>query len=70
MRYDVRVVGPWVPAVAVDFPDLEVTYAGTAVVLSAELDQAALHGLLERLRVHGIELIEVKRSRRPRRSGG
>lgn len=67
MRYDVRVVGPWVPAVAADFPDLEVTYAGTAVVLSADLDQAALHGLLERLRVHGIELIEVKRARRAHR---
>jgi hypothetical protein len=67
MRYDVRVVGPWGPAVAADFPDLEVTYAGTAVVLSADLDQAALHGLLERLRVHGIELIEVKRARRARR---
>jgi hypothetical protein len=64
MRYDVRVVGPWVPTVAADFPDLEVTYAGAAVVLSADLDQAALHGLLERLRVHGIELIEVKRARR------
>ncbi len=67
MRYDVRVVGPWGPAVAADFPDLEVTYAGTVVVLSADLDQAALHGLLERLRVHGIELIEVKRARRARR---
>jgi hypothetical protein len=66
MRYDVRVVGPWVPAVAVDFPDLEVTYAESAVVLSADLDQAALHGLLERLRVHGIELIEVKRAHRRR----
>lgn len=67
MRYDVRVSGPWEPAVATDFPDLEVTYAGTAVVLSGDLDQAALHGLLERLRVHGIELLEVKRAHRPRR---
>jgi hypothetical protein len=67
MRYEIRVAGPWGPVEAADFPDLEVTYAETVVVLSADVDQAALHGLLERLRVHGIELIEVKRARRPRR---
>lgn len=42
---------------------LDVRTVGDTRVLSADLDQAALHGLLERIRVLRLQLIEVRRVR-------
>jgi len=63
VRYDIRISGAWSPTIADAFPDVEVSSHDGAIVLSADLDQAALHGLLERIRVAGLELIEVRRTR-------
>jgi hypothetical protein len=53
------------------FPDVDQHTDGTVLVLRAELDQAALHGLLERVRVLRLDLLDVRRSRsRPRRARG
>jgi hypothetical protein len=51
--------GPWVRAV---FDDTEVSVAGdTTVLRRAGTDQAALHGLLQRVRDLGLELLDVRR---------
>jgi hypothetical protein len=63
VRYEICVAGPWDQSVAAEFPDVDVAVEERSIVLSADLDQAALHGLLERIRVLGIELIEVRRAR-------
>jgi len=50
------------------FVDLDRQTDGHVVLLRGELDQAALHGLLERVRFFGLYLVDVRRSRSaPRR---
>ncbi len=58
------VAGPWVRA---SFDDTEVSVVGdTTVLRRAGADQAALHGLLQRIRDLGLELLDVHReSARP-----
>jgi hypothetical protein len=63
MRYDIRVAGHCDAATAEAFPEAEIVLAEGSTVLSADLDQAALHGMLERIRVRRIELLEVRRTR-------
>jgi hypothetical protein len=50
------------------FAGLEVTTEASSTLLRGNLDQAGLHGVLERARVLGIEVLEVRRVRRPRSS--
>lgn len=51
------------------FLDLEMRTDGRVLLLRGELDQAALHGLLERARALRLELLDVRRSRSaPRRA--
>ena len=51
--------GPWVRA---SFDDTEVSVVGdTTVLRRAGADQAALHGLLQRIRDLGLELLDVHR---------
>ena len=53
------VAGPWVRGV---FDDTEVSVVGdTTVLRRAEADQAALHGLLNRIQDLGLEIIDVHR---------
>ena len=67
-RYEVRLRDGG--ATADSFPDYEVTTAGHVVIVRGEFDQSALHGLLERIRVMRLELLDVRRTRgAPRRSG-
>jgi hypothetical protein len=63
MRYDIRIAGHLDAATAAEFPGADISAAAESIVLSADLDQAALHGLLERIRIRGIELLEVRRAR-------
>jgi hypothetical protein len=63
MRFEVRVRGDWTPAVAEQFGDFRVVRTSDGTVLSGDLDQAALHGLLERIRASGLELVDVRRPR-------
>lgn len=59
--YEIRVVGAIGPAAREAFRDLAVEVDPTTTVLTAELDQSALHAMLERVRALGLELVDVRR---------
>jgi hypothetical protein len=58
--YEIRVVGSLGPAARQAFAGLLVDVEPTATVLSGTFDQADLHGLLDRVRALGLELVDVK----------
>ena len=62
-RFTIRIAGEWTPELAERFGDVHAEVHPDHVVLTGELDQAGLHGLLERVRRAGLELIDVRRSR-------
>jgi hypothetical protein len=64
MQYVIRVAGVWDDAAADMLAGLEAHVEAEEILLSGDLDQAALNGFLERIRVLGLDLIEV----RPRRT--
>jgi hypothetical protein len=66
-RYEIRVAGHIDDAAAEAFAGLEVLPADDFTRVRGRMDQAALHGLLERIRRLGLELIDVRRAR-PQRS--
>ncbi len=62
-NYEVRVGGA-VPEDAADvFGGLATSRDGDVTVVRGELDQAALHGLLERIHARGLELLTARRIR-------
>ena len=61
--YEVRVVGSLGPAAREAFRGLAVDVEPTATVLTGEMDQAALLGLIDRVRALGLELLDVRRTR-------
>lgn len=63
-RYEIRFAGRPDDTARDAFAGLELVTDGTVTVISGDFDQAALHGLLERLRVLGLDVIEVRRARR------
>ena len=65
-RYEIRLAGQLDEASAAAFAGLDLTCSAAVTVVSGELDQAALHGMLERVRVLGLDLIEVRRVPGPR----
>ena len=67
MSFEIRVRGDWTATVAEQFAGAAARIEPDCVVLIADLDQAGLHGLLERVRVSGLELVDVRRSRPARR---
>jgi hypothetical protein len=61
-QFEIRVKGKVSPAVLSAFEGLHCSVAPIETVLSGPVaDQAALHGLLDRIQELGLELIEVRR---------
>jgi hypothetical protein len=60
--YKIRVIGSLGPATREAFADMMVEAEPTVTVLSARLDQAALHNVLDRVRALGLELVEIKQA--------
>lgn len=59
--YEIRVAGQFNEACAAAFAGLDVASRDGVVVITGEFDQAALHGLLERIRLLGLDLVEARR---------
>jgi hypothetical protein len=67
--YEIRVAGQFDEACAAAFAGLDVASDGGIMVITGEFDQAALHGLLERVRLLGLDVVEARRvSGPPRRA--
>ena len=60
--YEIRVIGSLGPAAREAFADMVVEVEPTITVLSGDLDQRALHALLDRVRALGLELVGVKQA--------
>ena len=68
-RYEIRVAGQLGDAASTAFAGLQVVSHGEVTVITGEFDQAALHGILERIRSLGLDLLEAQRlSGPPRRA--
>jgi hypothetical protein len=63
--YEIRVVGSLGPAAREAFADMLVEVEPTITVLSGDLDQPALHELLDRIRALGLELVGVRQALPP-----
>jgi hypothetical protein len=61
--YEIRVTGSIGPAAQEAFGGLAIDTEPPSTVLSGELDQAALHGLIDRVRALGLELVDIRRVR-------
>jgi hypothetical protein len=59
-HYEVIVRGRFGPAVAGAFDGLTATTANSSTVLRGAIDQAALHGVLERIDALGLELLDIR----------
>jgi hypothetical protein len=68
-RYEIRIAGELDEAAIAVFGDLDVSVHSAVTVVTGDFDQAALHGLLERIRLLGLDLVEARRvpGRRDRR---
>jgi hypothetical protein len=59
--YEITFAGQAVPAVVDAFDDFEVTVDKRSTTLRGDLvDQAALHGVIDRVGALGLELLEVR----------
>lgn len=64
--YEIRIAGVVPPEALLDFERLTASVEPVkTVVRGSRLDQAALHGLLARLETLGVQVLEVRRLRRP-----
>jgi len=62
-RYEIRIGGRLDERATAAFAGLDVTARGKGTVIRGEFDQAGLHGVLERIRFLGLDLVEVRRVR-------
>jgi cell division FtsZ-interacting protein ZapD len=61
-QYEIRIRGRVRPQLLEDFDGLEQSVEKVETVLHGPVvDQAALHGLLQRIEALGLELVEVRR---------
>jgi hypothetical protein len=58
--YEIRVVGSLGPAAREAFTDVAIEVEPTATVLCGDMDQGALHSLLDRVRALGLELMDIR----------
>ena len=61
-NYEIRVTGALGPAAREAFAGMVVEVEPATTVLTGDLDQAALHALLDRVRALGLELVDVKQA--------
>jgi hypothetical protein len=62
--YEIRVTGVPPPEALLDFERLKVSVEPVETVLHGPIpDQAALHGLLARLEMFGVQVVEIRRLR-------
>ena len=61
--YEIRITGILPPEALLDFENLTASVEPVTTVVHGQLpDQAALHGLLARLEMLGVQVLEVRRS--------
>ncbi len=60
-RYRITIFGRLGPAAREAFASLDITLDGLAIALAGDMDQAALHGTLNRIKALGLELVGVAR---------
>jgi hypothetical protein len=62
--YQIRIKGRVSDSILANFDGLDADFEPAETVLhGVDLDQAALHGVLERVRSLGLELVEVRKVR-------
>jgi hypothetical protein len=60
--YEIRITGILPPEALLDYEDLTASVKPVETVVHGQLpDQAALHGLLARLEVLGVQVLEIRR---------
>lgn len=59
--YEIRIAGRLDEATLAAFAGLEVTHLDEETLITAQFDQAGLHGMLEMIRSLGLELLEARR---------
>ena len=64
-RYWIVVTGGLSTAAREGFEGWKIEPAGADTALTGDMDQAALHGVLERIHWLGLTLVEVRRLHRP-----
>ena len=67
--YEIRIKGRLGDPLLASFADLDASIKPAETVLRGEVeDQAALHGLLDRIQALGLELIEIRQVQQPERT--
>jgi hypothetical protein len=61
--YEISIAGRLDKTATAAFAGLDIAVSRGVTVLRGEFDQAGLHGLLERIRALGLDLVEVRRVR-------
>jgi hypothetical protein len=66
--YEIHVAGQLDETAAIALAGLDVSVRGTDTIITGVFDQAALHGLLNRLAWLGLDLVEARRIHGRRRT--